>query len=516
MLAKLIGRDAELSTTGIDGSGRSISPGNVTAAVLDHIRPVFAERGVNVWSRRDQFHSTSMDCLRNWVANGQCYYSDMAHVECCTAGCFDPHDFAAQSWHLILAAEAARRRAEAEAGDGTEYSLTTANVDALDPSVSFGTHLSVAVEPDLFEDLFLVPRHPSRLAMLSSGLAAAIAFFGDGYLLPLKEGSQYSLSGRAHHITKLVSPTTTEPFGRGMVNSRREPHGDGHERVHIIGFDYGLISAALVCSFLQTLFAALEEGLSRWQLYDPLRAFRQWAWGLNLRTGEMPVTAHLVDGRRMTLPLFLRELTGTLLKMCEAGVIPEHVAPRAPELLPVIIDLTHYAEQGAVDRCARHLGWASKLLWLTNMEQQTGLAFESPDMRLADHDFSNTDPHRGCIWTLWEQNLIDPLVKREQIERCWNHGPVDTRDYGRGQLIQRFGDWITDVNWSSIALRRSSGMWSRRVRIEFPHGDSFSREQFDPLLGDADTVEDLVARLDGHVSDTDPIVDVAGDLQRPE
>ena len=36
-------------------------------------------------------------------------------------------------------------------------------------------------------------------------------------------------------------------------------------------------------------------------------------------------------------------------------------------MLPCIIELTRYAEEGSITRCARHLTWAAKLLWLTQL-----------------------------------------------------------------------------------------------------------------------------------------------------
>ena len=46
------GRDCELSTTGMDASGRTIDAWNVTRNVLAEVGPALAQRGVAVWSRR--------------------------------------------------------------------------------------------------------------------------------------------------------------------------------------------------------------------------------------------------------------------------------------------------------------------------------------------------------------------------------------------------------------------------------------------------------------------------------
>jgi hypothetical protein len=74
--------------------------------------------------------------------------------------------------------------------------------------------------------------------------------------------------------------STTEAFERGILNTRREPHGEGHARMHLIGFDFALAGAPLLASFVQCIFAAAEEGFCALGLYDPVRALRVWSWSL--------------------------------------------------------------------------------------------------------------------------------------------------------------------------------------------------------------------------------------------
>ncbi len=354
------GRDCELSTTGLDSRGESIDSWKVTPTVLAELTPALAELGIGVWSRQSVRHAYagsyaspySTDCLRHWTEAGQCYYADMGHVEVCTASCLYPTTFAAQCLSTLLGAEAARHRAEAES-EGHTYALTASNADMSNPGISFGTHLSFTVASSLWEDLFIEQRHPAILGYVSSAVAAAIAFFGAGYLLPLNDGTTiFSLSARAHHLSKLKTLSTTEPFARGILNTRREAHGKGHDRLHLIGFDYCLLSSPLLFSLLQCILAAAEEGYCGMNLFDPVRALRVWSWNMEPRTGKLPATARLVDGRRLTLPAYIRELTETLLQMCEAGLITPQVAPQAFEMLPRIIELTRYAEEGSMTRCA--------------------------------------------------------------------------------------------------------------------------------------------------------------------
>lgn len=514
MIPKYCGRDCELSTTGTDGWGDSIDPGRVTREILRQVPAACAARGISVYSEGSRFSSYSIDCCRNWLSNGQCHYGDMAHHEACTATCLDPLDFQSQCWSMVQIAEDARRLAVAASPEPVNYSLSTSNADMLDPGISFGTHLSVCIEPHLWEDLFHATWRPSRLAMVASGLAAAIPFFGAGYLLPLKDRTIYSLSARAHHLTRVSSVSTTEAFRRGMLNSRREPHGDGFERLHLIGFDFCLLSGALLCSFVQCLLAAAEEKFASLQLLEPVNALHGWSCGLDLETGCMPRRATLIDGRQLTLPEYMQELTQVLLRMCESGLIGPDIAPRAVELLPRIIELAGQAENGSLEGCARHLTWAAKLFYLLNLCADQGVELGEAATRVADHDFGNTDSSRGVIWRLWEEGLVDPLVTPADVERAWRQPPANTRDSVRGRIIERFGNAVSDADWSYVELRETADRWGRRLRVDLPHIDGRSCAEIGAIVESSDTVQQLSEGLKGRnaARSRDPFDDLSEDL----
>ena len=153
MIVKHIGRDDELSTTGVDADGNAVPPCDVTTAILDEIDAAFEPHGLATWSRgRQSFgyaSSASSDCLRHWAPNGACFYADMSHVEACTPETASPFEYAAHCLSTLEVVEAARRRAEEYAPAGTRYALAASNVDALDPAISWGTHVNVSVEREL-------------------------------------------------------------------------------------------------------------------------------------------------------------------------------------------------------------------------------------------------------------------------------------------------------------------------------------------------------------------------------
>ncbi len=471
---KFLGRDCELSTTGVDALGRGIDPWVVTQAVLERIGAAFEPRAT--WTPRSAGSGAgspasgagSTDELRHWPPNGQCYYSDLAHVEVCTAETLDPRRFAAQCLSTLLVVEEARVRAEAAALPGTRYCLSTAGVDLRDPGIAWGAHLNVSVSTELWEDLFEELAHPSRLGFVASAMAAATAFFGCGYLEPIGDEVVFNLSARAHHLTRLVTLATTVAYGRGLLNSRRESHADGQERLHLIGFDFALAGAALLATFVQCALLAAEEGFSARALDAPVEALRRWSRGLDPVSARVPAAVSLADGGRVTLAGYVRGLAQLFLDMHEAGLLRAEQAPRAAEHLALVRDLAHYLEEGSLGRCARHLDWAAKLVALRAACEREGLGLGSEPIRLLDHDFASSDPARGLFWRLWAGGELDPLVRPEEVEACLTDGPEDSRAWARGRLIQRFAGQIVDLDWSWIELARGGTRWPPRLRIELP------------------------------------------------
>jgi proteasome accessory factor A len=510
---KFIARDCELSTSAVGADGRPIDSWKATRKVLAQLPAALEQYGTSTWCRNGGSASAySMDCLRQWTSGGQCFYSDMSHVEVCTAETSLPSTFALQNISVIRAAEAARRLAEEVDDEEVRITLGAANADPVDPKISWGQHLNVSTDEKLWEDLFVNHAHPALLGYVSSAIAAGIVFFGGGYLLPFKDGSVvYSLSGRAHHLSCVHSLSTTIAFQRGILNTRREPHAK-NDRLHLIGFDFSLLSARLLASYVQCVLAAAEEGYCGLILYEPVRALRTWSWGLDLRSGRLKGESALVDGRKMTLPVYMQEMCRQLLRMCEGGLLTADVVPEAAELLPRIIELAEYAEEGSMQYCARHLDWAAKLMVLYGSDQPLG----SPAARLADHDFTHTNPQRSMLWRLHEQGLIDPLVSWDEAEKCLTSPPTESRAWGRGKLIERFHDEISDVDWGEIEFRSGNGFWSPRVTIDMPCLDQFTESDVGQAMDSAEDLSEFRRMINnrraGMIRETDPLDDIGQQL----
>jgi hypothetical protein len=410
-------------------------------------------------------------------------------------------------------AEAARARAQAAAPPGTRYWLSTATVDLASPNTAWGAHLNVSVATDLWEDLFDGSSKPARLTFVSSALAAAIPFFGCGYLLPDDEGPVFCLSSRAHHLTKVATLATTTPYERGILNSRREPHAVDGERLHLIGFDHALAGAALLATFVQCLLLCAENGDLGPVLYAPLDALWCWSIGLDLASGRVAAAMPLAHERRaVTLAGYVEELARFFLARCDEGLIDEELAPEARSNLEKIVELARHLHEGSIAHCARHLDWAAKLVAILELCERESLGLGEPAVRLLDHDFASTDPGRGAFWHLWQAGLIDPLVSAADVEAQLHDGPADGRGWTRGRLVRRFHERITRVDWSVVEIARGASRWEPRLAVALPCPELFGREGMERLLErarDVDELEEALARSPhGAAARTDPVQDV--------
>src|SRR5262249_5400921 len=156
---------------------------------------------------------------------------------------------------------------------------------------SWGSHQNVAISRKLWDALFR-DQKPHLTALLASFVAATVPIFGQGMVVPLRDGCRYVTSARAHHLGSLVTLSTTEPFNRGLLNSPDESNaGADRARLHLIAFDATLQPAAIVrrSGLIQLIVAALESGWFDAALFldEPVTAVQAWSWGFDSQAGAL-------------------------------------------------------------------------------------------------------------------------------------------------------------------------------------------------------------------------------------
>ena len=282
----------------------------------------------------------------------------------------------------------------------------------------------------------------------------------------------------------------------------------------MISFDFALAGAALQAAFLQACLAAAEGGFCELALYDPVDALHRWSFGLDITTGRHRKSARTVEGRKLTLPEYVGELCARLLDLQRERKLA--LSDECVELLAIVATLANQARDGDVASCARHLDWAAKLLYLLDLSQRESLPLHAPQLRLADHDFTDTDRQVGPFWRLWSEGFIDPLITQRDVEACLRDGPPETRAWARGRLIQRFGEQICDVNWGYVEIERTRDRWARRLLVEMPATESLAKAESEVDLTDAADVDDLEIRLrrrsDENAAERDPLNDLPNEI----
>src|SRR5207248_8852806 len=94
---------------------------------------------------------------------------------------------------------------------------------------------------------------------------------------------------------------------------------------------------------------------------------------------------------------------------------------------------------------------------------------------------------------LAEAGGVDGMPSAEEVERCVEQPPEETRAWLRAHVLRRFGEEVTDVDWGRIRFRTEDGHWwsdERVLRLPDPAG--FGRAAAAPLLERCATVEELI------------------------
>ncbi len=509
-VSPILGADIELSNAWIGAPWRT----NLEAAsvLLRQVRSMRSVRGFSSGAAAGT--GRLLEWGRHWLKNGGCIYIDMAHLELCAPETRSARDHAAAVHAMIQLARFCRRRALAALPDGQDLFVSVHNSDGT-LSTSWGAHLNVALSRRLWDDLFH-DRKPHLMALLASIVAAAVPVFGQGMVVPMRRGCRYATSARAHHIGSLVTLSTIEPFNRGLLNSRDEPHAAGDlARLHLIAFDASLQPATIVLrsGLMQLVVAALQCGWfdAALLLDDPVSAVKTWSLGFDPAAGAFrPLAVPRAEGSPIGLFAWHRRLIDGLRLLVNSGRISEETVPEGTLILDLWDDTLDALLGEDLPRLSRRLDWALKWTILAELLETTP-DLSDPRFRLLDLHYGHVDDRVGLFWNYWREEQIDSVVDARSIRRFRTGGDPHTRSGLRGELVRRLEPWIIDMDWSYIELSRDAtrSWWhgARRHHIALsdpaePGGPHIDRLR-DLFPDDEELLEHLVAAAraeDGAIS----------------
>ncbi len=490
-----IGADIELGNS-LTGSAAGRSNLEAASRVLAEVGRIPPLRTFGTPAMRG---SLAGEWGRVWMGNGGCLYCDLGHIEHAVAETSRARHHAAAVHAQLRIVRAALRRAQARLPEGEGLFVNTHVTDG-SLETSWGAHLNLLVSRRQWDDL--LSRKPHQLALLASFLAAALPVFGQGALLPVGEAVHFLTCARACHIGSLVTLSTTEPFNRGLVNSRDEAHADpALSRLHLIAFDSNLQPAAILMrtGLTQLVLAALASGWfdARLLLDDPVAAVRAWSLGFDPRAGRFdPLPARLPAGGTIGLLDWHRRLVAELRRLVESDRIPERVVPEGGAILDLWSETLEDLAAFDLHRLASRLDWALKWLILSQVRPAPD-SLGDPRLRLLDQLYGHVDDRVGLFWKFWREGLVDRVIDDREIARWMFSGDPETRSGLRGELVSRLWPWIVAMDWSTIEVMGNGRRWgrSRWCRIDLPDPSAPSGTAIQALRERFPDDEDLLEHL---------------------
>ena len=413
------------------------------------------------------------ELLSNTVLrNGARLYNDHNHPEYCTDVCLSLKDLVAQDKvgeRVMFAAETARNAA---LGYG-QIRLLKNNTDY--HGRSYGCH-----------ENYLTPRNiptSDLIRVTVPFLATRQVFVGAGRV-GIEKGDAWRLqmSQRADFFEEVTGINTTAR--RPIFNTRDEPHADAgkYRRLHVIAGDANRsewATAMKAGTTALTLDLAMEGWRPSERLTNPVRAVRRVSHDLDfgsvvdLERGG-PVSA--LDVQRW---------------YCEAA---QRYRGRDTETTWVLDEWAAVLDDLGRDRAlaADRVDWVAKECLIDEMRADFGSEWRDGDARRIDMGYHVLDPDLCVYDSLVAEGRMRRIVSDADIERALETAPAGTRATVRGDVLRRFGEDISAVEWDRIVFRRNG--YDVTLRFDDVVGPTVDR--LGRLVAEAETLDGLLTALD--------------------
>ncbi len=413
------------------------------------------------------------ELLANTVLpNGARLYNDHNHPEYCTDVCLTLKDLVAQDKageRVMFAAETARN---AMLGYG-QIRLLKNNTDY--HGRSYGCHENYLTSRRIPTDDLIrvtVPFLATRQVFAGAGRVGIEG--GD----PL----QLQMSQRADFFEEVTGINTTAR--RPIFNTRDEPHADAgkYRRLHVIAGDANRsewATAMKVGTMALTLDLAMEGWRPSERLTDPVRAVRRVSHDLDF--------GGVVDLERGG-PVSTLDVQRWY---CDAA---QRYRGRDAETTWVLDEWAAVLEDLRQDRslASDRVDWVAKECLIAEMREDFGPEWKDEDARRVDLGYHVLDPD-WCVYDmLVDEGRMRRIVSDADIERALTEPPTGTRATVRGDVLRRFGEDVSAVEWDRVVFRRNG--YDVRLRFDDVAGPEVDR--LGRLVAEAETLEGLLTALD--------------------
>jgi proteasome accessory factor A len=113
-------------------------------------------------------------------------------------------------------------------------------------------------------------------------------------------------------------------------------------------------------------------------------------------------------------------------------------------------------------------------------------------MKLMDLQYHDIRPERGLFYTLERSDLIQRIVREDDIQRAEDTPPLGTRAYFRGRCASRFAKSLYGASWTSL-LFDVGNTTIKKVPLMDPYRGT--RALTGELLDTVESVEVLLDKL---------------------
>ena len=489
LVKKILGADFELANSlMVDGSGTDVD--EAARLLLEEV-PGFPRRRIG---------GSAIERARRFLSStGASAYEDSGHFEWNTPEHTSALDHPLHVHAGLRVARQAQQLAEAHASHGARLQVIANNCDGL---VSYGSHINLLTTQSCLADL--CGRKPHLACFLATHLVTSVLYSGQGMVGAAngQPACSFQLSQRADWFEQLWSEGTMQK--RPLINQRNEPHAaDGLARLHCIYYDMVLSPTAnrLRAGTLQAVVAMCEAGLidPTVILEDPVAAASEISRDLSL-SQALPT---IVRGRRLTALEIQQSIWNQIAECHERGMLSDVV----PDLDMILADMKKVLEllrardvEGLVPHCDNWM----KYFLLERFRGRRGIDWSSSQMKVLDLQYANLDPQQGLFMQIAQDQLVADMPSEAELNRYVSEPPTDTRAYLRAHVLRRFGDVVSDMDWSWITFSVSThrGWWSV-ARLPMPDPRRHGQAECADALLQAVTLEDFLDRLpsiDGPVS----------------
>ncbi|HXV68635.1 MAG TPA: proteasome accessory factor PafA2 family protein [Nitrospira sp.] len=412
-----------------------------------------------------------------FLTNAGRIYLDMGHLEYASPECESLTDVVASD----RAGDQVLQQAIDDLGWSDRVSLIKNNIDH-ETDATFGSHENYLVSrrfPFTRRGLaplvtFLVTRQiftgsgrvgsasPQDAWIQMDRLIVPRAAVGQG---PNVDRLPYQISQRADYIVNDFFEWVQQ--NRAIVNTRDEPLADPNQyrRIHLLLGDSNMAEYATALKFGTTglVLQLIEEGHAPrdLEINEPVEALQELSqdqerrWLVPLLSGKTVSAIDIQEQFLEAAQLHCKgqdEETDWVLAQWEA----------------VLRDLRgdYAALVGRVD-------WASKLWLLDTYRESEQVGWSDPVLKSLDLEYHNLHPGKSLYAGLADEGRVPRLTTDRAIELAMDHGPRNTRAFGRSELVKHLlhsdppveqDDSATDarffpayvINWSIFQVRGRS------------------------------------------------------------